>query len=275
MKKVLVCLSLFLGLLFMFSCEKHTHKKQGEYLHNETHHWYACEKEDCGERVELSLHNWNSGKVISEPTQLKDGTRLYVCRDCYATKEETIKYVPKNTVSSTQWGNAFYKDVFENVTAVIEEYNYDGENEYKTVYTVQGNGSIIYVTIESYLNGEEIGYIGKYQEGYSLWTFNRRDMTIEEAEYSLVTDGMMSTVNVLSDYGLDFTDEYENFKYDSATQNYTSEQCGSYKNISVKFTDGKITELKANNKEDEGSVTVKFSNYGKTEPTPPSNESKE
>lgn len=55
---------------------QHTHQA-GEWLTNDTEHWRDC---DCGEKVDLALHDWDQG------TENKDTTVTYRCVVCGESK---------------------------------------------------------------------------------------------------------------------------------------------------------------------------------------------
>ena len=40
--------------------------------------------------VEKAEHVWDEGEVTTEPTATKDGVRTHICKDCGATKTESI-----------------------------------------------------------------------------------------------------------------------------------------------------------------------------------------
>ena len=41
--------------------------------------------------IECTKHDWDKGKVTTEPTCTKDGVKTYTCKNCATTKTETIK----------------------------------------------------------------------------------------------------------------------------------------------------------------------------------------
>ena len=53
---------------------------------NDTHHKRSC---SCGGE-ETETHNWNASVVTKEPTATEAGIRTYACKDCSATKTESI-----------------------------------------------------------------------------------------------------------------------------------------------------------------------------------------
>lgn len=51
--------------------------------------------------IECTKHDWDEGKVTTEPTCTKDGIKTYTCKDCKKTKTEKIKSLGHNY--STEW----------------------------------------------------------------------------------------------------------------------------------------------------------------------------
>ncbi|MBQ6165134.1 MAG: hypothetical protein IJK23_11725 [Clostridia bacterium] len=55
---------------------------------NENEHQRVCANNR--KHVETAPHTWDKGKVTKKATCVKDGEKVYTCKDCGATKEETI-----------------------------------------------------------------------------------------------------------------------------------------------------------------------------------------
>ena len=51
--------------------------------------------------IECTKHDWDEGKVTTEPTCTKDGIKTYTCKDCKKAKTEKIKSLGHNY--STEW----------------------------------------------------------------------------------------------------------------------------------------------------------------------------
>ena len=51
-------------------------------------HQRVCERDSS--HVEKAEHVWDEGEVTTEPTGTKDGVRTHICKDCGATKTESI-----------------------------------------------------------------------------------------------------------------------------------------------------------------------------------------
>lgn len=51
-------------------------------------HQRVCERDSS--HVEKAEHVWDEGEVTTEPTATNDGVRTHICKDCGATKTESI-----------------------------------------------------------------------------------------------------------------------------------------------------------------------------------------
>lgn len=49
--------------------------------------------------IECTKHDWDEGKVTTEPTCTKEGIKTYTCKNCATTKTETIKALGHNYLS--------------------------------------------------------------------------------------------------------------------------------------------------------------------------------
>ena len=71
---------------------EHVHKQTDGWLYDDAKHWYNC---SCGEKFNVSLHDWNEGTVTKEPSVSEYGERTFVCTTCGKTRIEYIdKVVP-------------------------------------------------------------------------------------------------------------------------------------------------------------------------------------
>ena len=65
------------------------HVAAGEWSHDDLNHWHACTAhENCAEKMDISEHEWDEGRVISEATCTEKGETEYECIVCGATKTE-------------------------------------------------------------------------------------------------------------------------------------------------------------------------------------------
>ena len=269
MKKIVSLTVMLFCLCAIFSCDKgedgtHTHIKSKEYVSDQTHHWYTCQRKGCQEKVDYAPHNWNSGSVDLAPANGKDGLMTYVCKDCYSVKQEPIKYEEKKTVSENDWNIAFSKSGLKNLTATVRDSFGDGGS---VVYSVQGSEAVVYVVIESYIGDELMSYLAKFQDGNYLWIMDSKDEAVEDGEFSIIGENeVMSTENLFSDYGLDFSGLYSSFVYENGK--YQSTSVSGYDTVTVTFADGRVSCISATNAD--GEVVINVSNYGTTSPTPPS-----
>lgn len=241
-------------------------------MSDENNHWYACI--GCDEKLELSSHEWDSGVITIQPSADKVGEKTYMCSGCNQLKKEEIAKIKEIEVTKSQWVSAFDSKTFSNVTATIEETLKIGADEIKTVYKIEASSLEIYLTVTKYKNGEELEYYGKYQSGYQLWNFSTKEQTIENAQYTTTSD-VMSSENILSDYGMDFSSLFHNFSYVKEMELYTADNVvtdkAHYTNVQLSFLNGKISNIIAVAQDDgvEQTVKITLKEYGTTTPKPP------
>ena len=275
MKKILLLICVILCLACLASCS-HNHEKAENLLSDATHHWYPCADEDCDAVLEKVEHTWGEGVVTTKPTPSADGIRSYLCTVCQRLKQESVKYTAYHNVDVTQWKKAFSLNNFANVTATIEEVRNDSGIEYKTVYTVQADNSVIYVVSTSYQNGKENGYMGKLQDGNFIWNFTDKNQKLEDLSPEFTLEPMSGQA-ILTDHGFDRLAEcYGSFTFDSKSGCYVASNLSfdsgfGYKSVSVEMQDGRVASVTAVT--DEGTATeikIVCSAYGTTKTTPPS-----
>ncbi len=70
----------------------HVHVYAEEWAHDESNHWHVCQGvgECDAPRSGQAAHAWDGGVVTQEPTVEAEGSRLYTCAVCGATKREAI-----------------------------------------------------------------------------------------------------------------------------------------------------------------------------------------
>ena len=71
---------------------EHTHTVPSIFKYDDENHWSECGK--CGEKLNVTPHEWSSGLVTVEPTQDKEGVKSFSCV-CGATRTESIEKLPK------------------------------------------------------------------------------------------------------------------------------------------------------------------------------------
>lgn len=269
MKKIILAL-LLISCIALAGCA-HAHKK-GELGRDGEYHWFKCTVSDCEHQIEKEEHKWDDGEIS---TSSGETIITYTCKFCSAKKEEPYKVPDKPTVTKDEWEKAFLSENFKNVTAKINEsIVYEG-NTFNAEYSIQANGTTIYMVATSSINGETPRYSAVYQEGTLHWTFSSPEQTIEEASLTTVSAAeIMSTDSLLTDYRLDLMHFYDSFTYDAEKKCYVAQDITNgiftFASIEVKMNNGKIIEIVAAT--DTNNVTMTMENYGTTEPKPPKSE---
>ena len=65
--------------------DTHEHSFSDIWSSNETHHWHEADCEHKLETKNYSMHNWNSGIITSEPTDVAQGIKIFTCQTCEKT----------------------------------------------------------------------------------------------------------------------------------------------------------------------------------------------
>ena len=82
--------------------QTHSHSYD-EINNNQSSHWKECE---CGEKSEISSHDWDGGVITVEPTVDSEGERTYTCSVCNYKKTEAIsKLDPDHTHSFVDYNS--------------------------------------------------------------------------------------------------------------------------------------------------------------------------
>ncbi len=92
----------------------HTHKPSADWSNDDTNHWHICS--GCDEKLNFAAHDWDEGKVTTQPTDTVTGIKTYTCIVCKTTKVETIPvhthtnltHVPAKNPTCTADGNTEY-----------------------------------------------------------------------------------------------------------------------------------------------------------------------
>ena len=109
--KLLITLVLILACIFCTaSCEllnyldfgKHVHEYGTEWNYDDNNHWKLCINNECNAETEKAAHTWGA-PTVTEAQVGKDGSRIYTCSICKATKNETIPALEHTHVPSKDW----------------------------------------------------------------------------------------------------------------------------------------------------------------------------
>ena len=266
---ICICLS---SILMLASCdEEHVHSYADEWSKDETHHWHACEGEDCSEISDKSEHAWDEGEVKTKATAESDGETLFTCTACGYTKIEKIKYSTSKDIkiSKEEWDTAmsleypslkvtysFYEgeDIFQKMVisvtpnAIKEEEWFWGDktnespavaNSNTNTKTLNADYEMCYYEITT--SGEYYRYEPediRYNEGEHI-SYHRYDSDEEEVYQSL--RDIKTTFAV-------FMDMYDDLKYDPIQQAY---KLDGFKNVAESpvtnillcFADGRLSKV--------------------------------
>ena len=95
--------------------------------------------------IECDNHNWDSGKVETEPTETKKGVRKFTCTDCGKTKTEDIPAKGGNTSNNNNNGNISINikrnQTISKVKNITKTYS---TKKFRLGAVTDGNGKISY-----------------------------------------------------------------------------------------------------------------------------------
>ncbi len=241
--------------------EEHTHTYKTEWSKDTTHHWHACEGEDCTDVADKAEHTWNEGEITTEATAEADGVKTFICTVCGQAKTEPVEYTVNATVTKDEWENAFDELIRGSFAITLDGRHpetTDNRNTWLTTHivtpTTQKMGGVIngteglyYVIVEN-----NVIYNCYYNAESDSWD------KVEVSEYS--QENWFATYNGASkESGNLIIDEifypyhltYDSFSYDEKTDRYLCEEIllsdglnnDKYTDIVVSFANGKIQKI--------------------------------
>lgn len=109
-KLFLLITILLLSLALATSCEllaslgvfEHVHEYSAEWSKDDEGHFKVCTSDKCGATTEKTPHSWGE-PVITEAEIGKEGSKVYTCSVCNATKLETIPAIEHTHQPSEDW----------------------------------------------------------------------------------------------------------------------------------------------------------------------------
>lgn len=255
-----VCMCLSVGV--MLTACGHEHTYQTEWSKNTTHHWHACEGEDCAEVSDKAEHTWDDGAITTEATKDTQGVKTFTCTTCSQTKTERVEYVAKATVTAEEWVTALNfseQNNFEYIQVVSP-----ANNGWMPNTTVKVTQDTVYIETDfsNYINKEfysnENNEYFRYRNENDAWNKTSIEQTKFENCYKEIV-------------GLAPIFDYENFVFDNVSNSYKAEQTGSSDfvlttNVTVVFEDGKVVSIQFTTGDIQVSITA---TYGTAEITLP------
>ncbi len=240
MKKLvslLLAVCLCLSVVVMLTACGHEHTYKTEWSKDATHHWHACEGEDCTSVADKAVHTWNDGEITTAATAEADGVKTFTCTACGQTKTAPVEYTAKATVTKEEWETAFVFDV--DVFQVTEEYSGSyGEiiAYYDTTRVVANDGTDRFAII--YLKETADGYDQYYTEVSSLSDVD----TADNFTMTFVTENTF--ISYFKMTLSQFIEHYDKFDYDEAQRCYVASGVNDeILSATVYFADGKITKI--------------------------------
>lgn len=241
MKKIvtmLLTVCLLLSLVAAFASCGHEHNFKSDWSKDATHHWHACDGEDCTEVSEKAEHTWG------DPVVIESKERVFTCSVCGQTKYEAIK----TTVTADEWTAAF--ELGTNWTIRFTATH----PVYKQTMTItqmrDGNKFHCEEALKDNESGEEESYedfdeiVGEQWYGYR---YDREQNKYEKVTISDPVDERLASMT--DDYLPAYIQDMDDYTYDEAKKAYVAteiladEDYMDIKSIALYFEEGKLVAL--------------------------------
>lgn len=236
-----VCMYLSVSVMLTACDEEHSHTYKTEWAKDTTHHWHACEGEDCTDVADKAEHTWNDGEITTPATKESDGIKTFTCTACRQTKTESVQL--KTTVTKAEWDAALAMGNFTMSGFITER-------DKQETLTMKITENLIYTE-----NDGIERYVAKQSDNWHM---------TDGKEMGMVMNGVSASVKfALMSFHMP---EYESFLYDEQTKSYVYINSGTsgFYQFNVHFENGRI--VKIDGCEDMGGVThsLTFTDYGTT-----------
>lgn len=223
MKKILslvLALTTLLSLsLTLVSCF-HECSFPEEWSYDEEAHFRVCTGEECEITTKRIEHAFDAGIITTAPTQEADGTKTFTCTICGYEKTEPVTFVG---LSETEWNNIININNFNNF-------------RYTELAVVSYSGIHIDTVTEYAITKE------RAKVSYSVGT------TSEEMTYTLMSQvydlrkTLVSSIRSITKYN-SFDYVAEEKLYRANKEIYIEAIDASTQDVTVKFKDGRLSEI--------------------------------
>ena len=154
----------------------HTHTYEDGWSSNDDIHWHGT---TCGHdvKVDVAVHSWNSGTVITEATETEEGEMLYKCVICKEEKTAVIPVLDHEHTYNKEWSSDSYIHWHE--TTCVHDEKIDvaahiwGDGTVTTHATEDNAGVMTYAcVICSAVKTEVIPKLEHFHTYSDEWSFN-------------------------------------------------------------------------------------------------------
>jgi len=265
MKKLItLLLTVCMLLAALASCGRHEHAFGTEWSKDATHHWLACEGEECVEVIDKAEHTWGDAVV----TEAKE--KRFTCTVCGQTKTEAIK----TTMTADEWSAAF--DLGTNWTLSLYA-THSAENQAATLLVERdGDKFRSKETLKDTDTGEEESFEDYDEIVGTQWYRYQYDSDLKAFEKTLAGGTAEEQLaETMALYLPAFLKNMDSFTYDEAKKAYvaaelTGEEAKTIKNLEISFEDGKLVAFSYEIAMKDALVTYAYTiAYGNTSVTLP------
>lgn len=191
-------------------------------------------------------HTWDDGTITTPATKTEKGVKTFTCTKCSETKTEPVDYVPKTTVTATEWEAAF--DLGDNWTVSYTATHPVYQQTMAAVQKTAGNKFHSHEELR-----DEAGAVLDSEDEYAeivdgVWY----DYSYDEDEGKFVKRSSSDTVeyrlnNMIEYYLPDYIRNPEEYTYDTEAGAYIADVIvgdhASIDNVTLRFEDGKLVSM--------------------------------
>lgn len=213
---------------------KKDHSFSDTWSNDDDYHWYAAICGHANEKKDYGEHTWNSGVVVTPPTEDSDGQKMLTCTTCGKTKLTNIPHLNHVHTFATEWTYDENHHWYAATCAHTDEKSAKAEHDFVLTNegyapTVYEQGSNIYKCSVCDYKMEEI--VDKL-DSYTVVFLDANKAVVSETNYVVGTSSV-SIPAAPTKNGYKFV-EWLNVSSNTIVENYNFGNIG--KNTTVTFT---------------------------------------
>lgn len=230
-------------MLGLSACGEHVCSWETAWTTNETEHWHKCKDKNCTEVKDKENHTWNDGVIVTEATELANGTKKFTCTVCEYEKTESYVWTRPTVNDADEWNKAMTFEDIDKLALTCNYGNFSGEfvidGTKIHVIEKEKEGETFVISDEEYYDREVSDGTTK---DYCYHKVNGEWKKTETKDY----DTPASQIDVFAV----FQNKLNDFEYDDQTKEYKLDEYVvnnpgvviTFTNVVFKFGNGKLVE---------------------------------
>lgn len=213
---------------------KKGHSFADSWSTDDDYHWYAATCGHANEKKNYGEHTWDSGIVVTSPTEEEDGQLMQTCTTCKKTRITSIPHLDHVHTFATEWS---YDDNFHWYAATCAHTDVkSAKAEHDFVLTNEGYAPTVYEQGSNIYKCNTCGYmmeeIVDKIDSYTVIFLDANRGIISETNYAVGTSAV-SIPSAPTKSGYKFI-EWLNTSSNTLVENYSFGNVA--KNVTVTFT---------------------------------------